>query len=206
MRDAMEAASSRDISANKAADMYGVPRSTLKDRLSGRVVHGVKPGPRPYLRESEERELVDHLKELAEIGLGKTRGEVLRIAESVAESKGILKGVEITNGWWRRFLERNPRMTLRAGDPTAGVRLDTVNDKKQYQLVTQHREFQVLRYPLNQKPLLLQICPIESVPLILRAAVVSRAQAAVLFRSLLDLFRREHHQDPQLPRALELEC
>ena len=83
-RDAMEAASSRDVSANKAADMYGVPRFTLKDWLSDRVVHGVKPGPRPYLRESEERELVDHLKELAEIGLGKTSGEVLRIAESVA--------------------------------------------------------------------------------------------------------------------------
>ena len=155
----MEAASSRDVSANKAADMYGVPRFMLKDWLSDRVVHGVKPGPRPYLRESEERELVDHLKELAEIGLGKTRGEVLRIAESVAqESKGILKGVGITNGWSQRFLERNPGMTLRAGDPTAGVRLDAVNDKntlKQYQLVTQHQEFQVLRYPLNQKPLLL---------------------------------------------------
>ena len=45
----------------------------------------MKPGPRPYLQESEERELVDHLKELAEIGLGKTRGEVLRVAESIAE-------------------------------------------------------------------------------------------------------------------------
>ena len=54
MRNAMEAASSGTVSANKAADMYGVPRSTLKDRLSGRIVHGVKPGPRPYLRESEE--------------------------------------------------------------------------------------------------------------------------------------------------------
>ena len=52
---------------------------------------------------------------------------------------------------------------------------------KQYQLVTQHQEFQVLRYPLNQKPLLLQICPTESVPLILRVAVVSPAQTAVLF-------------------------
>ena len=129
MRDAMEAASSGTVSVNKAADMYGVPRSTLKDRLSGRVVHGIKPGPRPYLRKSEERELAEHLKELAEIGLGKTRGEVLRIAESVAESKGILKGVGITCGWWRRFLERNPGMTLRAGDPTAGVRMDAINDE-----------------------------------------------------------------------------
>ena len=49
IRDAIEAASTGDVSANKAADVYGVPRSTLKDRLKGRVVHGVKPGPRTYL-------------------------------------------------------------------------------------------------------------------------------------------------------------
>ena len=41
MRDAMEAASSSGtVSANKAANMYGVPRSTLKDH---HVIHGVKP-------------------------------------------------------------------------------------------------------------------------------------------------------------------
>ena len=59
---------------NKAADMYGVPRSMLKDWLSGRVVPGVNPGPRQYLRESEDIELAEHLKELAKIGMGKTRG------------------------------------------------------------------------------------------------------------------------------------
>ena len=37
------------MSANKAANLFGVPRSMLKDRLSGRVVHGTKPGPKPYL-------------------------------------------------------------------------------------------------------------------------------------------------------------
>ena len=129
MRDAMEAASSGVVSVNGAADMYGVPRSTLKDRLNGRVLHGTKPGPRPYLEESEERELVKHLKDCAEIGLGKTRGEVLRIAECVAESKGVLKGSQITTGWWRRFMERNPGMSLRAGDPTAGVRMDAINEE-----------------------------------------------------------------------------
>ena len=99
MSDAMEAASSGTLSVNRAADTYGVLRSTLKDRPSGRVVHGTKPGPRPYLKESEELDSVEHLKGFAEIRLGKTRGEVLRIAESVAESKGVLKGSQITTGW-----------------------------------------------------------------------------------------------------------
>ena len=39
----------KQLPANKAARLYGVLPSTLKDRISGRVVHGVKPGPTPYL-------------------------------------------------------------------------------------------------------------------------------------------------------------
>ena len=37
------------LSANKAADIHGVPRTTLNDRLSGRVEHGTYPGPKSYL-------------------------------------------------------------------------------------------------------------------------------------------------------------
>ena len=54
----MEAAAIKgNILANKAAILHGVPRSTLKDRLSGRVAHGVKSGPRLYLSTEEEAEL-----------------------------------------------------------------------------------------------------------------------------------------------------
>ena len=55
MLGAMEAASSNTVSINKALELYGVPGSTLKDRLSGRVVHGTKPGPKPYLCPDEEK-------------------------------------------------------------------------------------------------------------------------------------------------------
>jgi len=37
------------LSGNKAADLLGVPRSTLKNPLSGKVQCGVKPGTVPYL-------------------------------------------------------------------------------------------------------------------------------------------------------------
>ena len=56
MIHAMEAVFYGNISINKASEMYGVPRTTLKDRLSGRVVHGTKRGPKPYLHPYEERE------------------------------------------------------------------------------------------------------------------------------------------------------
>ena len=41
-----------------AAREYNVPRMTLQDRISGRVIHGKNPGPQPYLNQAEEKELL----------------------------------------------------------------------------------------------------------------------------------------------------
>ena len=43
MAQAIECAKSGTASYNKAAELYGVPKSTLKDRLSGRVEVGCRP-------------------------------------------------------------------------------------------------------------------------------------------------------------------
>ena len=55
---------------NQAAVDHGIPKTTLKDRLSGRVQHGVKPGPKPYLDNSE---VASFIKECASMGYGKTQ-------------------------------------------------------------------------------------------------------------------------------------
>ena len=73
----MKAVFDEGVSANKAAILHGVPRSTLKDRLSRRVIHGRKPGPQPYLDAEEEKELTYQLIEASDIGYGKTRKDVL---------------------------------------------------------------------------------------------------------------------------------
>ena len=89
---------------NKVARDHGVPSTTLKDRMNGKVEHGRKPGPQSYLSNFEEHELGVFLKECAGIGYGKTRRDVMQIAQSVAEEKGVLKKSHITHGWWSRFL------------------------------------------------------------------------------------------------------
>ena len=57
MRCAMEAVMKGELGVNRSALEHGVPR-TLKDRLTGRVKHGAKPGPVAYLNQKEEEELV----------------------------------------------------------------------------------------------------------------------------------------------------
>ena len=47
---------------NQAALDHGVPPTTVKDRLSGRVKHGEKSGPKQYLNSEEETELATFLK------------------------------------------------------------------------------------------------------------------------------------------------
>ena len=90
MKAAMKNVIDDSLSANRAADLHGVPRSTLKDRLSGRVIHGTKPGPKPYLTVDEEAELSQHLLQASAIGLGKTSRDVKCLVEVCVRKKGIL--------------------------------------------------------------------------------------------------------------------
>ena len=88
MLQAIETVKSGKLGVNRAALEHNVLRTTLKDRISGRVVHGTNMGPKPYLTYEEEKELVDFLLMCSRIGYGKTRSEVLRIIEAIMKRKG----------------------------------------------------------------------------------------------------------------------
>ena len=66
-----------------AEEPHAVPRTTLQDRISGRVTHGDKPGPDPYLNKEEE-ELVEFLEVVSSIGYGRTRKQVKALVEKAA--------------------------------------------------------------------------------------------------------------------------
>ena len=62
MMEAMKAVSDKKITIRGAAKKYGVPYSTLKDRIHGRVRHGTKPGVKTALSPEEEEDLVQYIK------------------------------------------------------------------------------------------------------------------------------------------------
>ena len=82
-------------SVGRAAEEHGVPRSTLHDRVNGRVTHGAKSGPRKYLTTLEKDQLVAHLQNCASIGYGKSRKETLALVQAVVEKKGISSFTEL---------------------------------------------------------------------------------------------------------------
>ena len=53
---------------------HGVPKTTLYDRVSGKVTHGTNPGPQPYLNHTEEKELAKYLKQCAKVATVKQEG------------------------------------------------------------------------------------------------------------------------------------
>ena len=58
MARALASVTKGGMTVREAALHYGVPRSTLGDRVSGKVLTGAVSGPQMYLDEEEEKELV----------------------------------------------------------------------------------------------------------------------------------------------------
>ena len=102
----------KGIAIREAAIRFGVPKSTLGDRISGRVLVGSTSGPKPYINIEEEEELVRFLLRCSAIWYPKSRQEVLAIVTRMLERKGI--GACATSGWWQSFCRRHPNLTLRA--------------------------------------------------------------------------------------------
>ena len=75
MANAMKAVEDGSSIAS-AARLHKVPRTTLQDRMLRNVVHGTKPGAKPYLNREEEKELAEFIVESASVGHGKTRAQM----------------------------------------------------------------------------------------------------------------------------------
>lgn len=97
-----------------AAEMYGIPKTTLNDYASGKREFGAKSGY-AYLTNEEEQELATFLTEVAKIGYPRTQKEVLTIVQQITDSKGI--NAVVTKSWWNWFAERHPSLTLKSAVP-----------------------------------------------------------------------------------------
>ena len=121
MQKALQAVKLDGASVRRAAIEYGVPKSTLGDRVSGRVTHGVLSGPPKYLSEEEEEELVMFILGCASVGYAKTRKEILGLVQTQVDRP-------ITHGWWDSFCKRNPNLTFRTPAPLSLARATAVDE------------------------------------------------------------------------------
>ena len=105
------AAIDEGFSIRKVAEMYGIPKSTLHDHVSGKVAYGSKCGPDPYLDLEEEEELANFLVR----SYPHTKQQVFALVQRMLNKKGI--ETNMTDGWWERFQSCYPHITTRVVVP-----------------------------------------------------------------------------------------
>jgi len=88
---------SKEMSVKRASAEHGVPRSTLHNWKQGNVVHGINPGPKPYLDKAEEEELSEFIMTVGKIGFGKTRKQIKSVTEKYAVKLDVLRNDKIRN-------------------------------------------------------------------------------------------------------------
>ena len=91
----------------KAARLFDIPRTTLRDRLSGRIHIDTVTTKLPLLSQLEEVKLVNHIKTMASYGYGYTRQICVNLASDMAVQVGKrTKEQPLTLKWMRGFLKR----------------------------------------------------------------------------------------------------
>jgi hypothetical protein len=75
------------MSMLQAAITYGIPRTTLLDKVSGRVPEEGRPGPGLAIPMDEERMLAQHIKQMARAGFPYTRKTLLYEVKSLLDKE-----------------------------------------------------------------------------------------------------------------------
>ncbi len=122
---AYDAVLNEELSIREAADAFDVSKSTLHDRVSGRVPFGKFSGSVRYLSDAEEMNLIKFIKQSGKIGAAKSKADVISIisiVQRVVDAKDMK--VKVTSGWWESFKRRHKNeVSLRKAEPISYARL-----------------------------------------------------------------------------------
>ncbi|KAJ8966802.1 hypothetical protein NQ314_003298 [Rhamnusium bicolor] len=99
---------------------YGVPKSTVLDRIKGRISETCKKmGPDPILTIEHEQQLADWISELARCGFPFKKNELLQSVQKIVKDENLKS--PFRNGrpgekWYAGFLRRHPKLVLKNGE------------------------------------------------------------------------------------------
>jgi len=103
------------LPVERVAKKFGIPINTLKDRVRGKIdIDTVKSGPSPSFDIMQETLLCEHIKTMAEIGMGYSRQETINLASDYAIHLEIKKqGERLSLKWLYGFLGRWPELKVK---------------------------------------------------------------------------------------------
>jgi hypothetical protein len=114
-------------SVKRASEDYGIPRSTLRDRLQGKEPRSTAHAFQQKLSPIQETQLVDWILIQGALGLPPTHTQIRAFASRVLKANGSNEG--IGKGWFQAFQRRNPAIKTLPAKRMASNRINGANTK-----------------------------------------------------------------------------
>ncbi|XP_069136714.1 jerky protein homolog-like [Argopecten irradians] len=130
MHRAVNAVRNEGLSVRKAAEAFGIAKSTLSDHVSGKVALGSRSGRKTVFPAEVEKEMVEIAQRRANEGFGLSRQQLLGKAARLATNMKIktpFKGGKPGQAWWDGFRQRNPSIALRKPEKLSSIRARNMN-------------------------------------------------------------------------------
>ena len=89
------------ISFREASAKYGMPKSTLRDYATGKIVVEWWLGSQPVLTRDEEKRLVEWTIELAHLGYGQTRRQICEMVKKIFKKRWSTQSFQRKQTWQR---------------------------------------------------------------------------------------------------------
>ena len=105
------------MSVRAASRQFNIPKTTLFDKLHGRVADNAKAGRPTVLTYSEEVELVDWVVKMCKIGYGRTKQELLLTVKKMLDFEGRqsrFKNNLPGKQWFYDFVKRHQVLSIRS--------------------------------------------------------------------------------------------
>uniref|UniRef100_T1ICM1 HTH psq-type domain-containing protein n=1 Tax=Rhodnius prolixus TaxID=13249 RepID=T1ICM1_RHOPR len=112
----------RGIAIREAGREYGIPEATIRKRMklgdAEESTKGPNMGKSPIFSEQQEKELSEHVLNLAKMFYGMTSIQFRKLAFAYAEANNIKHSFNINRkmagkDWYYQFLKRHPEISLR---------------------------------------------------------------------------------------------
>ncbi|XP_038064690.1 uncharacterized protein LOC119735070 [Patiria miniata] len=111
-----------EISVGKASLAYGIPKTTLLDKMHGRTPLQTRQGPNPILTDEEELGLVTWIAQKPKMSYGRMKQELALMVKKILDENGRpnpFKKNTPGRCWMRGFLRRHPEISTRVPQPVA---------------------------------------------------------------------------------------
>ena len=127
-------ATQKGMTVYKAARLFGISDTTLRDRVKGIVEVDAKPGFVNMFSEKEEENLVQYIMQMNKSGKYYTAISIRTLAKDYAQLLG--KDVKATkllsNNWYYSFRQRWPDITVALAKPGHSYSQDLQEDSDTY--------------------------------------------------------------------------